>query len=72
MMRVWLFMPPTCSALSALLLWAVLDVGERKWYRGRDGIKRLLLHSLYFGSDLRRGRAVPAYLVAGVADGFLV
>jgi len=50
MMRAWLFMLPTCSALSALLLWAVLDAGERKWYRGRDGIKRLLLHSFILGA----------------------
>jgi len=49
-MRTWLFMLPFCYALSALVLWGGLDVGEHKWYRGRDGIKRLLLHSLILGA----------------------
>jgi hypothetical protein len=35
MMRPWLFMLPICSTLSALLLWGVLDVGERK----RNGLQ---------------------------------
>jgi len=43
-------MLPICYALSVLLLWGALDVGERKWYRGKDGIKRLLLHSLILGA----------------------
>jgi hypothetical protein len=49
-MRSWLFMLPICCVLSALVLWGALDVGESKWYRGRDGIKRLLLHSLILGA----------------------
>jgi len=48
-MRTWQFMLPICCALSALVLWGELDVGEHKRYRGRDGIKRLLLHSLILG-----------------------
>ena len=51
-MRAFLLMLPICDALSAFLLWGVLDVGERKWYRGRDGIKRLLLHFLILGTIL--------------------
>ena len=35
MMRAWLFMLPICSTLSALLLWGVLGVGERK----RNGLQ---------------------------------
>ena len=62
-MPAWLSMLPISYALSALMLWGVLDVGERKRYRGRDGIKRLLLHSLNFGSGLRSGRVAPAHLV---------
>ena len=49
-MRSWLFMVPICYALSALILWGALDIGERKRYRGRDGFKRLLLHSLILGA----------------------
>ena len=45
-MRGWLYMLPLSYVLSALLLWGAVDVGERKWYRGKAGIKRLLLHSL--------------------------
>jgi hypothetical protein len=51
-MREWLFMLTICYAVSALLLWGGLDVGERKWYRGKDGIKRLLLHSFILGTIL--------------------
>jgi hypothetical protein len=43
-------MVPICYALSALILWGALDIGERKRYRGRDGFKRLLLHSLILGA----------------------
>jgi len=49
-MRTWLFMLPICSLLSALLLWGALDVGERKWYRGKAGIRRLVLHSVILGA----------------------
>lgn len=51
-MHTWLFMLPICYALSALLLWGALDVGEQKRYRGSAGIKRLLLHSLILGAIL--------------------
>jgi hypothetical protein len=52
-------MLPICSALSALVLWGGLDVGERKWYRGSDGLKRLLLHALILGAIFA---AVAPYL----------
>jgi len=58
-MRSWLFMLPICCVLSALVLWGALDVGESKWYRGMDGIKRLLLHSLILGAIFA---AVAPYL----------
>ncbi len=49
-MRAWLFMLPICYVLSASVLWGALDAGEQKWYRGRGGLKRLLLHSLVLGA----------------------
>jgi hypothetical protein len=58
-MRAWLFMLPICYAVSALLMWGALDVGERKWYRGGDRIKRLFLHSFILGAILA---AVGPYL----------
>ena len=58
-MCCWLFMVPMCCAASALFLWCELDVGEEKLYRGRAGIKRLLLHSLVLGAILA---AVGPYL----------
>ena len=45
-------MLPFYWALSALLLWGDLDVGEQKWYRGVAGMKRLFFHSLILGPIL--------------------
>jgi len=51
-MQEWLSIMAGCYAVSALILWGDLDVAERKWYRGKNGIKRLLLHSFILGTIL--------------------
>ena len=48
----WLFMVPIYYGLIAILLWGGFDLAEHKWYRGRAGFRRLLLHSLILGSIL--------------------